>query len=413
LKNHYRSKSNQDTQKILKKNFVISLFRLLLAIGGHAEIFIHDIKQNPIVILPMGKAKICYSYLRIIHPIEMNPIENVINVLYLKAQEKIANDRLLNPIIKTKIEKLSQSFKKINISDKRVKRWDSLGRGWKYISGSPDAEDLRLINATINSIVDQENNQIRINSGLDIRIRNLTYSINSIISSYNNLSSEFNEGFSSINLLLNIDELIQQIETIGDAITLARLNIPSSRLISLAELTVAQRFLKDQGLDVATAESVLEIAEAYVITTKDSIKYILRIPKVTNEAYTLYQIEPVISNGTRVHLKASFYLNGTTPFCSKSVCDQHAEQFICQSSELETPSKCMQKLISGSSAHCPIEKIYGRNIVKRINEATIIIQDANITIQSNCSMHNAIHQHQRKYSQQDFYPDHRIEGKYH
>ncbi|XP_062551006.1 uncharacterized protein LOC134215963 [Armigeres subalbatus] len=261
----------------------------------------------------MGKAKICYSYLRIIHPIEMNPIENVINVLYLKAQEKIANDRLLNPFIKTKIEKLSQSFKKINISDKRVKRWDSLGRGWKYISGSPDADDLRLINATINSIVDQENNQIRINSGLDIRIRNLTYSINSIISSYNNLSSEFNEGFSSINLLLNIDELIQQIETIGDAITLARLNIPSSRLISLAELTVAQRFLKDQGLDVATAESVLEIAKAYVITTKDSIKYILRIPKVTNEAYTLYQIEPVISNGTRVHLKASFYLNGTTP----------------------------------------------------------------------------------------------------
>ncbi|XP_053686413.1 uncharacterized protein LOC128735956 [Sabethes cyaneus] len=332
---------------------------LLLLTKGQADIYIHDIRRNPIVILPIGTARICNSYLRIIHPIDLDPIELTINDLYLKAQEKIVNDKVLNPIIRSKIEKLSLSFRKIKIVEKRVKRWDSLGTGWKYISGSPDADDLRLVNATINTIIDQENNQIKINSGLDVRIRNITYSINSLISRYNDLSSDVNERFSSINLLLNIDELTQQIETIGEAITLARWNIPSSRLISLKELTVAQTMLKEQGLDIATAESVLEIARAYVITTKNSVRYILRIPKLTNEIYSLYQIEPTISNGTRIHLEANYYLNGTTPYSTRSTCDRKIDQFICHSNQLEPPSKCIQKLMSGSSAHCPMEKIYG------------------------------------------------------
>ncbi|XP_053699053.1 uncharacterized protein LOC128746025 [Sabethes cyaneus] len=363
--------------------------RLLLLTKGQADIYIHDIRRNPIVILPIGTARICNSYLRIIHPIDLDPIELTINDLYLKAQEKIVNDKVLNPIIRSKIEKLSLSFRKIKIVEKRVKRWDSLGTGWKYISGSPDADDLRLVNATINTIIDQENNQIKINSGLDVRIRNITYSINSLISRYNDLSSDVNEGFSSINLLLNMDELTQQIETIGEAITLARWNIPSSRLISLKELTVAQTMLKEQGLDIATAESVLEIARAYVITTKNSIRYILRIPKLTNEIYSLYQIEPTISNGTRIHLEANYYLNGTTPYSTRSTCDRKIDQFICHSNQLEPPSKCIQKLMSGSSAHCPMEKIYGHNIIKRINDATIIINEANIVLKSNCSMHNS------------------------
>ncbi|XP_062558605.1 uncharacterized protein LOC134223467 isoform X2 [Armigeres subalbatus] len=251
---------------------IIIIILLFLLTPGQADIYIHDVRQNPIIIIPIGNAKICNSYLRIIHPIELEPIEQVINELSSKAHEKIIHDRILNPIIKTKIEKLSLTFKKIRTSERRVKRWDTLGKGWKYISGSPDADDIRLVNATINTIINQENNQMKINSGLDTRIRNITYVINALISKNNNLSSELSEGFSSVNLLFNIDELTQQIETIGEAITLARWNIPSSRLISLTELTAAQDFLRTQGLDVATAESVLEIARAYIITTKGSIK---------------------------------------------------------------------------------------------------------------------------------------------
>jgi hypothetical protein len=148
---------------------------------SQADIYVHDISKNPIVILPIGTARICNSYLRIIHPIDLDPIEQTINDLYLKAQDKIINNKPLNPTIRSKIEKLSLSFEKIRITEKRAKRWDNLGKGWKYISGSPDADDLRLVNATINAMIDQENNQVKINSGLDIRIRNITYSINTLI----------------------------------------------------------------------------------------------------------------------------------------------------------------------------------------------------------------------------------------
>lgn len=362
-------------------------FRLHLTMTD-ADLRIYDLRQNPVVILPLGPARISQSYLRIVHPIDLDPIEEVVNYLFSKVQASVTHDEILSPILRAKVNKLILTFRKLSPKSNRVKRWDSLGKAWKYISGAPDADDVRAINVTINQMINEENNQIKINSGIDHRVRNITKTINALIANYENLTSKINEGFSSVNLLFNIDELTQQIETIEEAITLTRFNIPSSRLISLTELTAARNFLREQGLDAATTENVLEIAQAYVITVGNSIKYTLRIPMLLNEMYSLYQVEPVISNGTRIHLQCNYYLNGTTPYSSRTMCNRKMEHFICYSSQLEPPSKCIQKLISGSSAQCSMEKVYGTNIVKRINEATVIVNEADLTLKSNCTMHN-------------------------
>ncbi|XP_055633023.1 uncharacterized protein LOC129773441 [Toxorhynchites rutilus septentrionalis] len=349
-------------RRLDKESSPMSLQRSLLCLAtkGQADLRIHDLRQNRVIILPLGPARISHSYLRIVHPIELDPIEEVVNDLFTKVQVIVTQDQILSPMLEAKIEKLMLTFKKLSPMNNRTKRWDSLGRAWKYISERPDADDVRAgltINSTINNIVKEENKQIKINTGIDSKIRNITRAINVLISNHENLTSKINKGFNSVNLLFNIDELTQQIETIEEAITLARFNIPSSRLISLTELTVARNVLRNQGIDVTMAEQVLEIAKSYVFTIENSIEYTLRIPMLVNEIYSLYQVESVISNGARIHLQYNCYLNGTTPYSSKTMCDRKMEHFICYSSQLEPPTKCVEKLMSGSSAQCSMEKV--------------------------------------------------------
>ncbi|XP_062557727.1 uncharacterized protein LOC134222581 [Armigeres subalbatus] len=91
-----------------------------------------------------------------------------------------------------------------------------------------------------------------------------------------------------------IDELnFQMLEYIEEAIDLARRNIPSSRIISLAELEAVQQFLVHQGLETTLVENVLDIASAYIIYNKDTIVYILKVPRVKNAEYTLNYVESI------------------------------------------------------------------------------------------------------------------------
>lgn len=114
------------------------------------------------------------------------------------------------------IKKLGQSFRKLQPSA-RTKRWEQLGQIWKYISGSPDAEDLRIINSTSNKLIDQNAKQIKINHMFEDRLNNLTTKFNHLTSSLNNLSSENKREFESVGLLFSLDEFTQQLENLEEA----------------------------------------------------------------------------------------------------------------------------------------------------------------------------------------------------
>lgn len=290
---------------------------------------------------------------------------------------------MLSSIVKVKSKKLHSMFKKLRPS--RQKRWESLGRAWKYVSGSPDADDLVIINSTLNSLIDQNNKQVRINSALEIRLKNITEAINSIANIQGNFQNKIIEGFDSVNLIFNLDELIDQLEVLEEAVTLARSNIPSSRIISPDEITIAQEFLKNSGLRMSLLDNILDISSAYVLFGKDEIIYTLKIPRVKETEYQLCYIEPVISNNHRIHLTTMYYLKGPNSFLSSTPCTRYKNEYVCKSSQLEPPGECIQQLVAGKPASCPIEKVYNQDVIKRINDANILISVTNITLTSNCS----------------------------
>lgn len=59
--------------------------------------------------------------------------------------------------------------------------------------------------------------------------------------------------------------------------------------------------------------------------------------------------------------------------------------YVCSSQQMEAPVECIKQLMDGETGLCSTEHTYGRNIVSRIDESNIMVNEANMTVRSNCS----------------------------
>lgn len=134
-------------------------------------------------------------------------------------------------------------------------------------------------------------------------------------------------------------------------------------------------------------ENVLDIAGAYLIYNKETIIYALKVPRSKNAAYTMNFIEPVISNKPRVYLNSNHFLSGPALYILKEPCSKYRNVYICNSSQLEPLAEYIQQILEGESAQCPTERIYTSNIIRRIDDGNIFINDGEVMLASNCSSH--------------------------
>ncbi|XP_055624672.1 uncharacterized protein LOC129778992 isoform X1 [Toxorhynchites rutilus septentrionalis] len=358
----------------------------LLTLVGMAtsDLRIHTLDQSPIIIVPLGPAKISTSSLRIVHPINLTSIGTIVENFNAVSMERLSNQTPFKSIVKAKLDKINLSYNRIKPLRRR-KRWESLGKAWKYVSGSPDADDLKIINSSLNSLISENNKQIRINSAFDSRMSNITKAINVILENEENVIHSL-EGFDVLELIFKIDELLYYLDIIEEAITLARRSIPSSRIIHLDELETIHHSLINDGFGLNSVDSILSTANAYAVLNNEIFMYILKIPRIKNVQYTLNFIEPVIVDHHRVHLQTQFYLKGQKSFMLKSACSKANAMFICSSTDLEPLTGCMQQLVSGNTAECPIERTYGNKTIRKINDGNIVVNAINVTLSSNCSV---------------------------
>lgn len=91
-----------------------------------------------------------------IHPINLTTIKETIELFNFAVNNSDLEDSLFEHVIKKKIDKINLSFNRI-VPSRRYKRWESLGKAWKYVSGSPDADDLKVINSLIISLTIENN----------------------------------------------------------------------------------------------------------------------------------------------------------------------------------------------------------------------------------------------------------------
>ncbi|XP_062541211.1 uncharacterized protein LOC134209239 [Armigeres subalbatus] len=184
-----------------------------------SKLSLRNLNEDPILFLKYGNCKIQTGNLKIVHPINLTTIQESIDYLTSSFYTRVDSRNPLGGIVKHKIKALYNNFLQIKPSEHhRAKRWDSLGSGWKWLAGSPDAQDLHIINSTMNELITQNNQQVNINNRINARISELTSSINKIINSMK--ANELANEISAIITIINIDIINKLLEDIQDAIIL-------------------------------------------------------------------------------------------------------------------------------------------------------------------------------------------------
>lgn len=351
---------------------------------------VHDLGKNPLAIVPLGQAKIKTGYIRIIHPININNIEEVVLEINKEVQ-KDTESSPLNELIKIRNTKLFETFQKLTPIKRsnRGKRWDTIGKVWKWIAGSPDADDLRLINTTSNDLITQNNKQILINQQIGNRIQEVTTITNNVLNTYKTWQDTHIKELQQLVAISNIDSLIDQVETLEEAILMAKHGIPSSKLLSIKNFNEIYHFLKKQRIQLRSFEELLSISSTQVMMNSSHILYILKVPKLSNKNYEYIYVDSMIRNKKRILIESNFLVkNDSHVFDAKQPCVQSNKSWICERSSLETTSQCIRQLLSGNHSECTYERVYSNGIIKQINDGTVLINDAIIELTSNCSNYN-------------------------
>lgn len=351
---------------------------------------IHDLNKNPIAIIPLGKAKIKTGYVRIMQPIDLMQLHSIILKFDELVKKHVYNNQLYR-LLNNRNNLLYQTYLKLIPHEHRIKRWDNIGRVIKWIAGTPDAEDLRIINKTMNELIENNNQQIYFNEALNSRINHL----NQVTAELLQLDFKSNQqhviDINLLTILLNMDAIQHQIEVLEDAILLAKNGIPSSRILSMKDYLKIKSFLQQQNIPVSSYENLLTRATAQIAMNNTHVMYMLKVPQKSTEIYEYEYINPLIQNQSRIHVESNYYItNKSHTFETSKQCEEDSEYFLCDNESLKPTSSCINNLIQSQHANCTYEKVYSSGIIKRINEATILLNKVNITLKTNCSNNTQI-----------------------
>ena len=267
---------------------------------------------------------------------------------------------------------------------RRSKRWDTIGTVWKWIAGSPDAQDLDIINSTLNQLIDQNNHQMQINSFFNSRIAEVTTTINRLLEQQSTENKILLEEMDALTLLLYMDTTNEILEQLEDTILKTRIDMPNSKLLSLQEILTLETLLNEQGILTNFPEDAFNYVKPKIATKNDLILYILQIPKIEGSCEIFHIIPLTIANN--VITKIPKYIVRYNDLIYQT---ENPNQVIQEDTMLTLlKDKCSYPIILGMEANCEVE-FDDTTKISLINNNKILINNAKGTqMGSNCGPHN-------------------------
>lgn len=330
---------------------------------------IMNFHNQPIFILNKHPCKIQTGNYRIIHEINITDLETTINLLTKTAYNKIDNN--LSSIVKHKIKNLYSNYNQIKpYNHRQARSLEIIGSTWKWIGGSPDAQDLRIINSKMNELVESNNLQYRFNERLGQKIKSLTNEMKKILESKTN-TLIFNE-IETLTTIINIDTINKILEEIQEAIALSKASITSNRILSSQEIKMIKNILEDQGVKINLPDEALSYVTPKIAVNNETLLYILRVPELQNEESKLLQIFPLNHNNSVIKDYPRFVVQHKKMLYSTT----HPNEYVQQNSYLSTYSDdCIYQIIMGKSSRCIMQPDHSTN-AEFISDSLLLINNA-------------------------------------
>lgn len=221
----------------------------------------------------------------------------------LYAEFKKVMETQYTHIITEEFDQITSNLK--TILPNRHKRWDTIGTVWKFVAGSPDADDLRLINTTINNLISNNNAQVKINEGLVSRLNDSLGKIREAITIFTSSSMELY----SINIFLNLKHLSDRVKIIIESITLAKLGITNIQLLNQKEIDMIVADIKRNNLPIHTIIESLSYTTTKAAVSNSELVLIITVPRLEDKIYKKIQVYPVTNSNRIIHVPNPYFLS--------------------------------------------------------------------------------------------------------
>lgn len=345
---------------------------------------IKNLMDDPILLLKLNDCRLQTGSIKIVHPINLTSLENNV-FLFVKLARQIDREIPISNLILQKSKELVNNLHHIKpMKSRRSKRWDTLGATWKWIAGSPDAEDLRIINTTMDKLISQNNQQTKINNIINSRIDETMTTVNKLIEQQSTENKILLAEMDAITLLLYMETTNNILVELEDTILRTRINLANSRLLTLKEILALETLLYQQGIRTQFPEEALNYAKPKIATKNDLLLYILEIPKVTENCDIIQIIPLTIQNSVITHLPSYVVRSGKNLFSTTK------PDNIIQQDVFLTPLKdsCSRNIIQGRESHCNATFEDRTRIALITSNKVLINNGKELHMKSNCGPHN-------------------------
>uniref|UniRef100_A0A1W7R5Z2 Retrovirus-related env polyprotein from transposon gypsy n=1 Tax=Aedes albopictus TaxID=7160 RepID=A0A1W7R5Z2_AEDAL len=356
------------------------IFILVAIINVRAQkLEIANINEQPLLTLITGKCKIQTGNIKVIHPINLTNIEITVNLLTNVVHQKTNNH--LTEIAKYKMKELYSNLVEIKPRNHRERRsLESIGTAWKWVAGNPDAEDLRIINKTMNELITSNNEQYQVNEQLNNRLNTITRTINGIIESKVKNRIILDE-METIIIIMKIDVINKLLEDIAEAVILSKLTVTSNKILSLNEIFIIKKILEEQGIQTDLPDEALNLVQPSVAVNDHTLLYIINVPQMSKEEGSIVRIVPTPKNGQIIKQFPDYLIKiGETLYTTNQ-----PTKYIQRSTYIrEYSDNCIQPLIEGKTSKCSTKES-SKTKISLLTDGMLLINNAlNDLLQSDC-----------------------------
>lgn len=364
---------------------------------SHLEI--RDLNNNPgILAIKVGKVSMKEGTHTLIHEINLYPFRTILNqyeeIIY--KLQKNTNITSIVTIIKRKHEQADFILHNLIPKRKTKKSLDFLGTAIKVITGNLDNNDLITLNNQLqnlknsdNLLINENNEQIKINEQFQKRINDLTEQAHKQSIQTENFikqtramidrSLNWEHMFQLQSIIFNLDFIIHQLDTIFESIQLSKIGIISKALLVPSELDFATNLLESQGIKIESYDQTYQYLEPIAFHNGSSIILLVRIPKLREGEFTQLRIETIPVHNKTISLNTTkAIVSQNESYLANSACKRIERNWICDVTKLFniTSNQCLHQLLRGSPSHCDFIDHPTKVEIKIIDGIGILIENA-------------------------------------
>lgn len=340
-----------------------------------------DYTNSQLVTMNSGQAKIQTGTFKLIHTINMDEYQELIDNLEETLHQKVNQSHFLYPFLRHELKELQEYLDRLKPKSKRSLNF--LGSAWKWIAGSPDHDDFEILEKKTNKMLRNNNKQVVINILSIENFKEITKITNEILRNINSSSTNSIKEQAITVLKYKLDIIKEEIINIQYAMHWAKIGIINSFILSYTEINIIKDVINTDSIQFVNLEQAFEFAEVKIASNHDSIVYIISIPTTNVNSCNEILVKPI---KYEKHVNKIIYnkilICDNVIFGVKNACKNYNNLTICNRKNLENLDNdtCLARLIKSESANCSL--INNRNIptVDEISPGTILLNNFNGTI---------------------------------